>query len=72
MNNQTSDDDFVAVSEADFYRSIGPRNVHPRVVGGWGQYCDGYRSDFVTPDGAVVGRCLDGSPQRHFLARSST
>lgn len=70
-NTDASHEGFVEVSHTEFYRTIGPCNVHPRVVGGWGEYCDGYLSDFVNPSGYILGKCFDGSPPRYLLARSA-
>ena len=63
-NNQAP---FVEVSEDVFYRVIGPLNVSPRVTGDYP-----YRSDFVTPQGEVMGQAQDGDPDRYYLARRLT
>lgn len=68
----TEDERYVQVSEPAFWESIKKLNVHPRPVGAYP-----YRSDFVTPDGNVMGKIMpadtrDGDPGSYFLVRSLT
>lgn len=44
------------VSEAEFYKEIGPQNVHPRIVNN--SYP--YTSVFVTPGGQERGKAIGG------------
>lgn len=68
----TSEDRYVEVSERTFWNAIKKLNVHPRPVGPYP-----YRSDFVTPDGNVMGRMMpadtwNGEPNSYFVDRSLT
>lgn len=66
---------FTEVSREIFYATVGPLNVHPRVVSGW-HSVTGYTSDWVlqnSPNGTVIGRtdgqdCLKN--KRYFLRES--
>jgi hypothetical protein len=46
------------VSKEEFYKAIGPQNVHPRVIGP-----HPYTSSFVTPNGTERGRAVDFMPR---------
>ena len=39
------------VSKEEFFKVIGPKNVHPTILGNWP-----YTSDFRSPDGKSHGR----------------
>ncbi len=67
---RTSDERYVQVSDQTFWEAIKKLNVHPRPVGTYP-----YRSDFVTPDGSVMGRMIpsdthDGEPHSYVMDRS--
>lgn len=65
-----ADERYLQVSEPAFWASIKKLNVHPRPSGPYP-----YRSDFVTPDGHVMGRMMpadthNGEPHSYVLDRS--
>jgi hypothetical protein len=53
------------VSQQDFYRGIGPQNVHPLIVGPWP-----YTSLFRAPSGEVRGKVVDFLPEDSSLTES--
>jgi len=57
------------VSSEQFYAALGAKNVHPTPVGRWSDEW-GYRSDWKTPDGRVLGVTIGGTTtqKRVYLA----
>ena len=51
------------VSKNMFYDAIGPIDCSPRVRGNYED--DDYGSDFVTPQGVIVGRTVRKGPTPH-------
>ena len=56
---------FVEVSREQFYRIVGKKNVHPRIVGKWP-----YTSLFQDPHGMVHGKVEGFIPEGQALAES--
>ena len=57
------------ISRESFFAALGPLNVHPTPVGRWSDEW-GYRSDWKTPEGRVLGVTIGGTTtrQRIYLA----
>lgn len=64
------------VTKGEFFAAIGSVNCHPHIVGRYGAYGEGFRSDFVTPDGTLVGRAMPpkewGDGDTYYLASRPT
>jgi hypothetical protein len=57
------------VTQEQFFKTIGPLNVHPHPVGNYP-----YTSIFLTPGRVEMGRIVDQSsgPSKYFLAEAES
>lgn len=51
---------FKRVTRDEFFAAIGPTDVHPSPEGRY-HLVTGYRSDWKTPRGVIVGRSMGGT-----------